>query len=142
MTVDEMLARETIRCTIARYNNAGDRGAIDEMIGCFTADATLVVLSEELQGREAIRAYFQNIMDTGFLTGSDRRPARHHVASSRIEFDGADSAQGWSYFSLLRGGEIIQSGLYIDRFVRAGDDWLLAYRRVKVEHDALRTSAA
>ncbi|CAN5285155.1 hypothetical protein BH10PSE13_BH10PSE13_10540 [soil metagenome] len=142
MTLDEMLAREAIRCTIAIYNNAGDRGAMDEMVGRFTPDATLVVLSDELQGREAIRAYFQNIMDTGFLTGSDRRPARHHVASSRVTFDSPDSAQGWSYFSLLRGGEIIQSGLYIDRFVRVGDDWLLASRRVKVEHDALRGPTA
>ena len=35
MTVEELLAREQIRDTIALYNHAGDRGRLEELADCF-----------------------------------------------------------------------------------------------------------
>ncbi|OYW83864.1 MAG: hypothetical protein B7Z20_11920 [Sphingobium sp. 32-64-5] len=104
---------------------------------CFTQDAVLDVLGERSEGADAIRAYYQAIMDSGLLGGADRRVARHYVTGSRIEMDDADNAHGWSYFLLIRGDVILQTGMYIDRFRRTGDAWLLASRRVKIEHDGL-----
>ena len=37
----ELIARESIRDTVARYNHAGDSGRYDDMIGCFTVDGVL-----------------------------------------------------------------------------------------------------
>lgn len=133
MDIEKMLAREAIRYTLALYNNAGDRGAIDEMMTCFADDALLEVGEDRPAGKAAIRAYYQAVRDTGLIGGADARPTRHHLTTSRIEFDGPDKAMGWTYFLLVRDGQTIQNGIYVDRFVRDGDRWLLIYRRVKVE---------
>lgn len=137
MTVEELLAREAIRHTIALYNNAGDRGAVDEMMRCFTEDAVLEFGKDRPEGWQAIRAYYQAILDSGLLGGAERRAARHYVTTSRIEMDDAENAHGWSYFLLVRGDVILQTGIYIDRFRKVGDAWLLCSRRVKLEHDGL-----
>jgi hypothetical protein len=137
MTIDELLAREAIRYTLALYNNAGDRGAVDEMMRCFTGDAVLELGDDRPEGWEAIRAYFRAILDSGLLGGTERRAARHYVTTSRIELDDAQTAHGWSYFLLIRGDTILQTGMYIDRFRKIGDAWLLSSRRVKLEHDGL-----
>lgn len=137
MTLDEMLARESIRHTMSVYNNTGDRGAIDETSACFTQDGILDVGTEQPCGPAAIRAYFQGIVDSGYIGGADRRPTRHHLTTSRIELTGPDSALGWTYFQLVRDGEVLQSGIYVDRFAKVGDRWLISFRRVKVEFDAI-----
>lgn len=137
MTIDELCAREAIRYTLALYNNAGDRGAIDEMMRCFTQDAVLEFGSDRPKGKGEIRAFYQEILDSGLLGGTERRAARHHVTTSRIEMDDAETAHGWSYFLLIRGDVIIQTGMYIDRFRKSDDAWLLFSRRVKLEHDGL-----
>ncbi len=137
MTIEDILAREAIRYTLALYNNAGDRGAVDEMMRCFTQDAILEFGNDRPQGVQAIRAYYQAILDSGLLGGAERRAARHHVTTSRIEMDDAENAHGWSYFLLIRGDTILQTGIYIDQFRKVGDAWLLHKRRVKLEHDGL-----
>ena len=138
MTIDEMLARESIRYLMALYNSCGDRGAVDEMMGCFAPDAVLEVPDAQAEGREAIRDYFLGIRDGGRLTGAEAKPARHHTSTSRIEIDSPETAHGWTYFALLREGITIQTGLYVDRFVCAQGRWMLAHRRVKLDHDALK----
>lgn len=141
MTLEMLLAREAIRATMALYNNAGDRGAIDEMMACFTDDAVLEVNADKPVGALAIRAYYDAVRSSGLIGGADRRPTRHHLTTSRIEFDGSDSARGWTYFLLVRDGRVIQNGIYIDHFRRDGERWLLSSRRVKVEYDGLLPGA-
>ena len=52
MDAEEAVAREAMRETIARYNQAGDRGRIDELLQCFTEDGVLAISGEEpLEGR-------------------------------------------------------------------------------------------
>jgi hypothetical protein len=41
MTVEELIARESIRQTMARYSIAGDNFDADESITCFTDDSVL-----------------------------------------------------------------------------------------------------
>lgn len=142
MDIETMLAREAIRSTLALYNSAGDRGAIDEMMACFADDALLEVGEDRPSGSAAIRAYYQAIRDSGLIGGADARPTRHHLTTSRIEFDGPERANGWTYFLLVRDGRIIQNGIYVDRFRRDGDRWVFTYRRVKVEFGGMPPLAA
>ncbi|HEY6131662.1 MAG TPA: nuclear transport factor 2 family protein, partial [Halioglobus sp.] len=64
MTLEELLARESIRKTIANYTMAGDRLRIDDFVAQFTEDAVLesdgVVASDAFhyQGRQAMREWF------------------------------------------------------------------------------------
>ena len=51
MTLDELIARECVRDTYARYNHAGDRGRIEELAACFTVDGILEVKGSTGQPR-------------------------------------------------------------------------------------------
>ena len=63
MTLEDLLAREAIRDTLAKYNVSGDRLKVDDYAECFTEDG--VIQSERApgdfifryEGREAIRAW-------------------------------------------------------------------------------------
>ena len=58
MEIWELVARESIRDIIARYNCNGDSGRIDAMMSLFTPDAVLEVAGRDPQvGREAIRRF-------------------------------------------------------------------------------------
>ena len=143
MKIEEMLAREGIRRTMAHYNNTGDRGAIEELLTLFTPEGVLQTQTSDpdhnktLNGREAIREYFQSLQTSGHLVGTNPRPTRHHLTTSRIELTSDTTAQSWTYFLLVRDGVILQNGTYIDQFIREGDNWLFEYRRVKVEHTSI-----
>jgi uncharacterized protein (TIGR02246 family) len=133
MTQDELLAREAIRDTIARYNHAGDRGRLDELARCFAEDGVLEIEGEpRLSGRAAIQAHLAGV--AARLAGNTRRATlRHHVASLRIVLSGADAAEAWSYFSVFTEIGLDHWGRYGDRLVRRGDEWLFALRKVRVD---------
>ena len=63
MTQDELLARECIRHTMARYSMAGDDFDAQEYISCFTEDAVLEFVDFpgmgdlQFSGREAILGF-------------------------------------------------------------------------------------
>ena len=55
MQVEELLAREAIRATLARYNLSGDRGRLDELAACFAPDGVMEIDGEwTATGRAAI----------------------------------------------------------------------------------------
>ena len=41
MTIDDLLAREAIRDTLAKYNTSGDRLKAEDFAACFTEDAVI-----------------------------------------------------------------------------------------------------
>lgn len=123
-------ARAAIRHLQSIYNSAGDRGRTDEVIGVFAADGVLEVPGASHAGQHAIRAFLSGVAENG-SDSVDLRGSRHHLTTSRIDVDG-DAAQGWSYFFVMRRGQVIQEGSYIDRFVETQDGWRIAHRRVKI----------
>lgn len=123
-------ARESIRALLATYTSCGDRGRIDEMVSVFADHALLDLPTERHVGREAITRFLQSRVD-----GEDAarlRGGRHHLTTSRIEFNSDDEAQGWTYFFVMRRGSVLEEGVYIDRFARVDGTWCIAARRVKV----------
>ena len=137
MTLEEMLAREAIRHTMAVYNTCGDRGANAEAVTAFAEEGVLEVPNGiTYQGRQAVLDFFNGLVRDGTLSGKRPRPTRHHLSTSRIEIELPDRARSWTYFTLVRDGAIIQNGIYVDQFVRVGERWLIAHRRVKIEYDA------
>ena len=60
MEIWELLIREQIRDTIARYNWAGDAGRIDDLADTFCADGVLEIRGfEPLRGRPEIVAFHE-----------------------------------------------------------------------------------
>lgn len=128
-------ARAEIRHVQSIYNNAGDRGQIDDVLSVFASDGVLDIPGASYAGHDAIRAFLSGVAD--FQSGGiDLRGARHHLTTCRIEFDDAfeetGEAQGWTYFFVMRAGTILQEGTYIDRFLPTNDGWKIARRRVKI----------
>lgn len=119
-----------IRHLLSIYNTSGDRAKIDALLEVFTDDGALEVPGRTHAGKQAIRAFLSGVAETG-SDSVDLRGSRHHLTSSRIEF-GGDDAEGWTYFFVMRAGQVLQEGAYIDRFTRTGQGWRIAHRRVKI----------
>ena len=75
MTLEELIARECVRDTYARYNHAGDRGRLTELADCFTEDGVL-----ELKGRLPHRAEVTLPPPSPRSARGSLRPAIRHRA--------------------------------------------------------------
>lgn len=132
MDAAEAISREQIRHLIARYNHAGDRGRLDELVACFTEDGVLDLEEVELRGRDAIRRHLSRVVED-LVQATTVASLRHHVASVLIELAGEDKASASSYFSVYTEVGLDHWGRYRDRLERVGEAWLIAHRRVRVD---------
>lgn len=129
MTIDDLIAREAVRNTLAAYNLAGDRLRHDAFVACFTEDALYRSSVFHLVGRAGIRAWL-----TDFPTGTAGvRLVRHHLTTSRITIDGADEARARSYYLAATEHGPDHGGVYVDRFRRVETRWLIAEREVRLD---------
>src|SRR5215470_991670 len=105
MEVWELIARESIRDCIARYNANGDSGRIDQMVEVFAPDGIMETGSGRYVGRDAIHAFMSSVVERGRPAGDDTDPGvvgarpdavhpplhRHH-ADRRAERDARQGA--------------------------------------------------
>jgi hypothetical protein len=141
MTLDELLARESIRKTMASYTLAGDRLRAEDFMAVFTADAILesdsVPESDAFryQGREAMRGWILRWRATaaGAQQAAQASFVRHHLSTSHIEITGADSAKARTYWVAYTDVGPDHCGHYIDVFRRVDDAWLIAHRKVRLD---------
>lgn len=127
----ELVARECIRDTVARYNHAGDSGRFDDMVACFTeAGGLIVVGSTEHFGRAALREFFAGV-------GAGAQPGfthlRHCVTNVLIDVESHEAAAVASYFQVITDIGVDHWGRYRDRFVPADGGWRIAERSVKTD---------
>jgi len=141
MTLDELLAREAIRDTMAKYNTSGDRLKSEDYAACFTEDG--VMESEHVaadqtfryEGRAAILAW-QSHWRAQAMSGEAVHRAtfvRHHLSTSKIDLTGPDTAKARTYWVAWTDIGPDHAGYYLDDFRKVGDDWLIAHRRVRLD---------
>ena len=139
MTLDELLAREAIRDTMAKYNVSGDRLKADDFAACFTEDG--IIQSERAPGdyifryvgRAAILEW-QNrwrSREPGADTVQGASFVRHNLSTCKIDLTGPITAKARTYWVAWTDIGPDHSGVYLDDFRRVGDDWLIALRRVR-----------
>jgi hypothetical protein len=133
--IAEMLAREAVRDTIARYNHAGDRGKFDAMVECFLPDGVLVIHdTDRYEGRDAMRAFFSGVPAS---TDSSRRltTLRHNVTNTLIEVTDPETATARSYFTVVTDIGVDHWGSYYDELHpdAATGRWLFASRSVRTD---------
>jgi 3-phenylpropionate/cinnamic acid dioxygenase small subunit len=140
MTVDELIARECIRQTMASYTMAGDRLRTEDFIGVFTDDAVLesdgVPESDAFryEGRHAIREWMDRWRASA--SGTSARPAtfiRHHLSTSQIEFTGSNTAKARTYWVAHSDIGPDHCGYYVDVLRRVGERWLIVHRKVRLD---------
>jgi len=139
MTVDELIARECIRQTMAAYTMAGDRLRVDEFAAVFTEDAVLesegVPDSDAFRyvGRQAIREWMTRWRSSDAPRASRATFVRHHLSTSQVELTAADTAKARTYWVAYSDIGPDHCGYYVDVFRKIGEQWLIAHRRVRLD---------
>jgi hypothetical protein len=139
----ELVAREQIRDTLARYNWSGDAGRPDGLAETFCADGVLEIRGlEPLRGRSEIAAFL------GGVTGSvahdaDVKPVvRHNVANVLFTGLAPDEAHVSSYFTVVTHIGLDHFGRYRDTLVPDGDTWLIKHRKVLTDWASAQSTMA
>ena len=144
MTLEDLLAREMIRDTLAKYNHSGDSLRAEDFAACFTEDGILESAQEggfRYASRAEILAW-QSAWRDGAAAGDGPPSAetakgpkfvRHNLTTSRIELTGPDSAKARTYWLVVTDIGPDHRGIYMDVFRRVDGDWLISHRRVRTE---------
>lgn len=141
MTLQEMLAREAIRRTMARYTTAGDRLKVAEFRAVFTEDGVLesdgVAARDQFhfRGRDQIGAWLERWLQPAQAhTGQPQASfVRHHLSTCDIDITDAGSARARTYWTAYTDIGADHGGYYLDTFHKVGDEWLIAHRRVRMD---------
>jgi ketosteroid isomerase-like protein len=118
--------RDEILQVLYRYNHAMDSGNADEWANCFSEDAVFDAAGMVTTGREALRAFAEQVGGGGM---------RHVLVNPVIDISG-DTAHGRAYIILLREGGIGVVGGYVDELVRTADGWKIANRVFTIDQRA------
>ena len=132
----ELVARELVRETIARYAHSADRGRFAELVALFTEDGVLEIDGRSLLcGRTAIADFLGDTKPS--LSSTLEHPfIRHHTSSITVEVHSPNEASAKSYFLAITERGPDHWGRYRDRLTRVGDRWLFRHRHVRVDGHA------
>jgi 3-phenylpropionate/cinnamic acid dioxygenase small subunit len=143
MELWELVARESIRDLVARYNANGDSGRFEQMLDVFADDAVMELESEDgavrrFEGRDRIATIFTATKASwdalaGSTGGSGAGRAGHHVrhfvATHQIDVDDESHARGRSYFAVLMPHGLDHWGRYVDTYGIRNGRWVITERR-------------
>ena len=147
MTVEELLAREAIRDTLAKYNMSGDSLRAEDFAACFTEDGVIESprgdgsFNFRHEGRAAILAWQTRWRSAEPGSGGPdvvRKASfvRHNLTTCKIDLTGPETARARSYWFVVSDNGPDHCGIYMDDFRKVGDQWLIARRRVRTEWNA------
>ena len=146
MELWELVARERIRDTLARYTWSGDALRLDDLAQTFCEDGEL-----ELRGREPVRGRAAIVELLGGAvaapnataqTSGVKRIVRHNLANIRFTGMRPDEAHVASYFTVATEIGLDHYGRYRDVFTPVGDDWLIRHRFVSTDWSAPQSTMA
>ncbi len=137
----ELLARESIRDLVTRYNSNGDSGRIAQVLELFAPDATMEITGEggetrTYRGVEEIETIFTGAIET-FRAAADThaqpRYVRHCVTTHQIDLGDRQHAKGRCYFFVIRANGLDHWGRYVDEYEERDGRWRFTYRKVTTE---------
>lgn len=141
MTVDDLVAREAIRQTLAAYTIAGDSRDARLFVAQFADDATFEFAAfPPLPGfrhvgldeiRDRTETWIKLPPDDPALRGASF--IRHNLTTSHIELTGEASAVARTYFVVFTDIGPDHAGTYSDALVRRGGRWLISHRRIALD---------
>ena len=137
MELWELIARERIRDTLARYIWSGDSLRAEELAAAFCEDGELEVRgSEPIRGRAAIAAFIAGVgrqPPAPAAGAAARRIVRHNVTNIRFLELEPERALVASYFTVLTEIGLDHYGRYRDTLVPVDDEWLIRHRFVSTD---------
>jgi hypothetical protein len=142
MELWELVARELIRDTLARYNWSGDSLRLDELAQSFCEDGELELRGNDpVRGRAAIVGLLGGVVSEPTTAGV-KRIVRHNLTNIRFTEVGPGQARVSSYFTVFTEIGLDHYGRYRDVFVPVGDDWLIKHRFVSTDWSAPHSTMA
>jgi hypothetical protein len=139
----ELVAREQIRGTLARYNWSGDAGRLDGLAETFCADGVLEIRGfQPLRGRSEIVAFLGGVTGKIAISGDVKPVVRHNVANVLFTGLTPDQAHVSSYFTVVTQIGLDHFGRYRDTLVPDGDTWLIKHRKVSTDWAAPNSTMA
>ncbi len=148
MELWELVARESIRDRIARWNSNGDAGRMDQMVLVLAPDVEFQAAeSEVLHGRDAVLGFLTGVKGdkaasaqpvapprTGRYLPPGKRPSlRHFTSTPTIDFESETRAQVRTYYAVLSTFGLDHWGRYLDEFGVVDGEWLITKRTVTTE---------
>lgn len=140
MDVWELVAREHIRDTLARYNWSGDAGRVDDLAATFCLDGVLEIRGlQSLRGRSEITEFLGGVtlaVSTAAAVDVEAtlKPiVRHNVANLLFTDLTPERAMVSSYFTVVTHVGLDHFGRYRDELVPDGDTWLIKHRKVSTD---------
>ncbi|HMG43270.1 MAG TPA: nuclear transport factor 2 family protein [Acidimicrobiales bacterium] len=128
-----LVARESIRDLVARYNANGDTGRFDEVVELFTPDAVMDVAgSGPKVGHDEIRSIFTTSRD-GADFGDAPVYLRHMTATHQIDLLSPSEATGRCHYLVLTAVGLDHWGRYVDEYRATDGRWRFSKRRVTVD---------
>ncbi len=136
MKLWELVARESIRDLVARYNANGDAGRFDDVLALFAPDARLEVVSdrgtETYDGHDGIRRMLMSTRTRwteAAAEGGAPPYVRHFVTTHQIDVVSDRDARGRSYVAVIKAHGLDSWGRYIDEYAARDGQWLFSYRK-------------
>lgn len=147
MEMWELVAREQIRDTLARYNWSGDAGRLDGLAETFCTDGILEIRGvEPLRGRTEIASFLSGVTGgvaaEASLKAGVKPVVRHNVANVLFTGLSPDQAQVSSYFTVVTQIGLDHFGRYRDTLAPEGGTWLIKHRKVSTDWAAPNSTMA
>jgi hypothetical protein len=137
----ELVARERIRDTLARYNWSGDSLRLDEFAQTFCDDGELQLRGQDpVRGRAAIVEFIGGVGVP--TTEASDRIVRHNLTNVRFVELTRQHAHVASYFTVVTEIGLDHCGRYRDTFVPVGDEWLIRHRFISTDWAAPNSTMA
>jgi len=132
MEIWQLVARESIRDLVARYNANGDTGRFAQVLEQFAPDAVMELEGRTYTGLDEIITIFTGTKDRGSSSGA---PAyvRHFTATHQIDLVDETHAAGRCYFQVLTSIGLDHWGRYVDEYRTVDGAWRIARRKVTVD---------
>lgn len=129
MSLEEAVAREHIRDTMARYNIAGDGRDLRAFVDTFADDAVYESAVFRCVGKDEIEAYLESAWSAK-PTGPTAKFRRHNLTTCQIDLTGPTTANARTYYAVHTDLGLDHCGFYVDRFRQVSGRWLFAHREV------------
>jgi hypothetical protein len=140
MEVWEVVARESIRDLVARYNANGDAGRVPQVLELFAPDAVMELgdpgSSTLHTGLDEIALIFTGTKDRWTAEATDRGAppyVRHCVSTHQIDLGDETHATGRCYFFVIMDHGLDHWGRYLDEYAVVDGQWRFTRRTVRLD---------
>ncbi len=129
MELWELVARESIRDLVARYNANADSGRFDQVLECFAPEAIMELDGTPYRGRDHIRSIFTGTAELVRAQGTAPILVRHHTSTLQIDVSGPHKASSRCYYQVISNNGLDHWGRYLDSYGTIDGRWYFFHRR-------------